>query len=180
MPDNYSVTDVRASRTRATIVDAFTALALKQRYDAIRVSDLISRAGIGKSTFYEHFRSKDDVLLDAIQPVILALATAASGRAARSYVRAMVAHLWDRRSVVRPLMDPTPTSVVQRSLTDAIKPHVARAGFSESQSSILATGIAAAQLAIMRCWLAGQATATVDDMTDSLIAWSRLLQMDQK
>lgn len=163
-------------RTRAAIVDAFVALAFERRYDAIGVCDLIARAGIGKSTFYEHYRSKDDVLLHTMQPVLLALATAASGRAARSYILEMVRHLWESRSIARPIMDSWTAAIIQRRLADSIQPHAVRAGLADGNASISATGIAAAQLAMLRCWLTGQAASTIDDMTDRLIACSRLFE----
>lgn len=180
MQNDPTVDSRRASRTRAAIIDAFIELAFECRYDAIRVADLITRAGVGRSTFYEHFQSKDDVLLNAMRPILLALATAASGRAARSYVRNMVYHLWERRSVGRPILDSTTTPIIQRHLAEAIRPHAVRAGLADGNSSILATGIAAAQLAMLRCWLAGRATSTTDDMTDQLIACSCLLDLDRR
>ncbi|MBX7483234.1 TetR/AcrR family transcriptional regulator [Qipengyuania qiaonensis] len=167
---------VPRTQTRKAIVDAFTALALRHRYETIRASDIIANAGVGKSTFYEHFRGKNDVLLHAMQPVVLALATAASGRAARSYIRETVRHLWDRRLVGRALLDSTTGPVFQRSLAEAIRTHAVRAGLGDSAAAIAARGIAAAQLAMLRSWLAGEATSTIDDMTDSLVACSRLLR----
>ena len=162
-----------SSNTETAIIDAFVALALERRYDAIRVADLIVHAGVGKSTFYEHFRGKDDVLLTAMQPILLALATAASGRAARSYVRSVIEHLWERRSVARPIMDSAAASILQRRLADAI----ARHGGGQANTMdvpLSAIGIAAGQLAMLRCWLSGHVPATIDAMTDQLIACSWL------
>jgi AcrR family transcriptional regulator len=178
MPDKPSPGIRSVSRTRGAVVDAFIALALRHRYETIRASDIIARADVGKSTFYEHFRGKDDVLLHAMQPVLLALATAASGRAAHSYVRDMVRHLWDRRSIGRALLVSTSEPIVQRSLAEAIRPHAIRADLPEGASFFAAKGIAAAQLAMLRSWLAGESTSTIDDMTDRLIACSRLLRPD--
>lgn len=154
-------------------MDAFVALVLEQRYDAIRVADLITHSGVGRSTFYEHFQGKDDVLLAAMQPILLALSTAASGRAAHSYVRSMVQHLWERRSLARPIMDSKAASILQRRLADAIVRHGGGQA-DAADAPLFATGIAAAQLAMLRCWLAGHVPATIDVMTDHLIACYRL------
>ncbi len=156
------------------IVAALTTLIGERRYDMIRVADITRYAGIGKSTFYDHFDSKDEVLLDAMQPILLALATAASGRAARGYVLGMVQHLWDRRAIGRPLMASSIAPRVQRDLAEAIRPHVERSGCPAGASIITATGIAAAQLAMLRSWLSGEAAATAGQMTDRLIDCSRL------
>lgn len=161
------------SSTEIAIVDAFHTLAIERRYGAIRVIDIIDRAGVGKSTFYEHFQGKDDVLLTAMTPILLALATAASGRAARSYVRPFIEHLWERRSAVRLILESTAASILQRRLADVIASHGGRQ-FDAEGVPLFAIGIAASQLAMLRCWLAGHVAATVDAMTDRLIACSRL------
>lgn len=178
MPNSDPADRRRALRTHKAIVDAFIALAFERRYETIRVSEMIVRAGVGKSTFYEHFRSKDDVLLDALRPIVLGLATAASGRTARSYVHQMVGHLWDRRSSGRSVLDSMTTPLIQRRLAEAIRPHAVRDGLIDSAASIASVGIAAAQIAMLRCWLAGHATATIDEMTDRLIACSRMVERD--
>lgn len=165
--------DRRVSNTRTAIIDAFIGQALERRYEAIRVADLIERAAVGKSTFYEHFRGKDDVLLAAMHPVLLALATAASGRAARTYIRAMVEHLWERRSVGRPILDSRTAPIIQRRLATLIAAHGVGAE-SDGRPCLFAIGIAAAQLAMLRCWLAGHVSVTIDAITDQLIACSCL------
>ncbi|OYW34904.1 MAG: hypothetical protein B7Z42_16035, partial [Brevundimonas sp. 12-68-7] len=68
--------DRRSQRTRKAIFEAFTRLMFARRYSAIRTTDLIEAAGVGRSTFYEHFRNKDDVLVWAIDPVFEPLADA--------------------------------------------------------------------------------------------------------
>lgn len=108
-----------------------------------------------------------------MRPILLVLATAASGRAARSYVRPVIEHLWERRSVARPILDSTAASILQRRLVDAIATHGGRQLDAEGVP-LFAVGIAASQLAMLRCWLAGHVAATVDLMTDQLIAYSRL------
>ncbi|SBV31818.1 protein of unknown function [uncultured Sphingopyxis sp.] len=50
------------------MIDALASLLAERRYEAIRIADIRERADIGKSTFYEHFWSKDELLLAAIEP----------------------------------------------------------------------------------------------------------------
>lgn len=168
-------TDPRALRTRKAILDAFTGLVNERRYETIRIADLIAAAGVGRATFYEHFRGKSEVLLCAMEPVLLALSTAASGRAARSYVKAMVSHLWDRRSLGRTILNPTTGPIVQRHLAEMIRPHVERTSGADIAPSIRATGIAAAQIAMLRSWLGGEASCTAEEMTDRMIDCAKLL-----
>ena len=93
--------DRRSQRTRKAVFDAFTRLIFSRRYGAIRTSDLIEEAGVGRSTFYEHFRNKDDVMVWAIDPIFAPLAEAAAGKASPPRLRFVVDHLWERRALAR-------------------------------------------------------------------------------
>lgn len=168
-------TDRRALRTRKAILDAFIGLIMDRRYDIIRIADLAAAAGVGRATFYEHFHSKNDVLLSAMEPVLLTLATAASGRAARSYVHGTISHLWERRSLGRTILNSAAGPIVQRRLAEMIRPHIERAATASIAPSIPATGIAAAQIAMLRSWLTGEASCTIEEMTDRMIDCAKLI-----
>ena len=106
--------DARVRRTRETILQAFVRLALDCRYDQLRTSDLIAASGVSRSTFYEHFRSKDEVLLVAMDPLLLPIANAAAGRGARAHLRSMLEHVWDQRALGRVILDSRAATRLQR------------------------------------------------------------------
>lgn len=54
--------DRRVQRTRRLLWDAFRALIEEKGYDAVSVQDIIVRADVARTTFYLHFRDKDDLL----------------------------------------------------------------------------------------------------------------------
>ena len=60
-------TDRRASRTRRALNDALISLILEQRYDTITVQHVIDRANVGRSTFYAHYRDKEDLLRSSFE-----------------------------------------------------------------------------------------------------------------
>jgi len=54
--------DRRQKRTRQAVFAAFTGLLEKKNYSNITVQEIIDQADIGRSTFYSHFETKDELL----------------------------------------------------------------------------------------------------------------------
>jgi AcrR family transcriptional regulator len=53
--------DRRVARTREMLHQALMSLLLKTRYRAITIKDVCHAANVGRSTFYAHYTSKDDL-----------------------------------------------------------------------------------------------------------------------
>lgn len=58
--------DRRVRRTRQRLHAALMSLIVEKGYDKITVQDLIDRADVGRSTFYAHYETKDDLLLASL------------------------------------------------------------------------------------------------------------------
>ena len=55
--------DRRIGKTRKALKEALTDLILERGYEAVTVQEVISRADVGRSTFYAHFVDKDALLM---------------------------------------------------------------------------------------------------------------------
>ena len=90
-------TDRRILRTREVLGDALVNLILEKPFDSITVQDVLDRAGVSRSTFYVHYRDKNDLFLSDADEFFKGMATVLSRRRESSDrvapVRELFAHL---------------------------------------------------------------------------------------
>jgi AcrR family transcriptional regulator len=58
--------DRRVQRTRELLLDALFDLMIKRGYERLTIQNLLDRSGVGRATFYAHFKSKDDLLASSV------------------------------------------------------------------------------------------------------------------
>lgn len=66
-PTSRTKTDRRVLRTRDMLGDALVALMQEKNFDEITVQEVLDRAGVARSTFYVHYRDKDDLFLSDVE-----------------------------------------------------------------------------------------------------------------
>ena len=64
-----SKTDRRVSRTRRQLRNALMALILERGYNAVTIEDITERADLGRTTFYLHFRDKEELLVESLEEI---------------------------------------------------------------------------------------------------------------
>ena len=70
--------DQRVRRTRDRLGDALVELLVQKPFDDITVQDVLDGAGVSRSTFYTHYRDKNDLFLSDVEEFFESMATALS------------------------------------------------------------------------------------------------------
>ena len=64
------IEDRRIQKTLKLLREALVSLISEKPYDCIVIKEILDRANVGRSTFYMHFRDKDDLLLSGIHEML--------------------------------------------------------------------------------------------------------------
>jgi AcrR family transcriptional regulator len=101
--------DLRIRRTRSLLSNALVALMQEKSIDKITVQEVLDRAKVGRSTFYLHYRDKDDLFLCVLEDGLAMWSTALLRKQEKSYRVAPVAeffmHVGDANKLYRALVD---------------------------------------------------------------------------
>ena len=164
--------DRRVQRTRMAIFEAFRDLVLTRKYDDIKLAEIIEAAGIGRSTFYEHFRNKDDVLITSIEPLFGPLAKIPAGAAKPNDIRFVIDHFWEQRRFARIVFRDAVYEKLTRKLSDMIEAEIAVEDLAERR--LRAVAAASSLLGVIRAWILGEFSMNSDDLVARLMQLSGL------
>jgi len=118
--------DPRARKTRDALGDALVQLVHEKPFDAITVHEVLERAGVARSTFYAHFRDKDDLFLSDADEFFesLSMRLSRSGERSRRVapVRELLAHVGEMRAFHAALV----SSGKLHDLMELLRAHLAR------------------------------------------------------
>jgi AcrR family transcriptional regulator len=64
------IKDRRIQKTKKLLHEALGFLIREKAYDEITVQEILDRANVGRSTFYMHFRDKDELLVSSIHEML--------------------------------------------------------------------------------------------------------------
>jgi AcrR family transcriptional regulator len=121
--------DRRTLKTRKALSTALVSLMREKNYEAISVQEILDRADIGRSTFYTHYRDKNELLVDGLQGLREFLQEAqksAASASKHSYERvigfslAMFEHVHEHKDVFHSLIDGHGWAIVSKNLEEII------------------------------------------------------------
>lgn len=159
--------DRRVRRTQRLLLDALINLILERGYDRVTVGDVLERADVGRSTFYSHFRDKQDLLLSAfaqlrgdLQQELDGLAAGPPSMNAPGPALVLFTHAHQHRAVYRALCGKQGGVIVHRHLHTMfselmlrhLQPHLDAAG-NAIPVPVVVEALTSAALGLLTWWL---------------------------
>lgn len=177
--------DRRVSRTRRQLRDALMALILERGYNAVKVEDITDRADLGRTTFYLHYRDKEELLIESLETIaeelksqveILSDLRMEQGRSQVNPVGVVFRHVDENRDLYRIILKGEGSSTVFIRIRDMIEAAAVEffmRRISELVNSppalprgLVAGYFASAMLGFIAIWLEKELPLTGDEAAD--------------
>ena len=177
-------TDRRVERTRELLQKALIELIAERGYDAITIQDIVDHANVGRTTFYLHYNSKDELFMSCHEAIVSEFHIGPVHPLSREELlspeitpetTSAYRHLEERRALLYAIFQGKDSLLILRQIRDRSAREIEanlRAAFAEADSiiplDILANYLAGAQIALMQWWLEKRRPHTPDNLTQTL------------
>ena len=157
--------DRRSRRTCERLGSALLTLIQERPIDDVTVQQVLDRASVGRSTFYLHYRDKDDLLLSQLEGFLEVMSTVLSVRKEQSHrvvpVAELFAHIGNQNKLYRALADSGRLNEffdlaqgyfargIERRLTESKRV----SSLSRRDLAARASALAGSMLSLLRWWL---------------------------
>ena len=164
-PSSMRKADARIRRTRMQLGTALLNLILEKPIREVTVQDVLDRSGVGRSTFYLHYRDIGDLLLSQLEMFCEAMSAVLSERREKSNrvvpVAELFAHIGNDNKLYRVLSD----SGHLKDFYELAEGHFARGigrrliesgrlkDIPPRELAARATALSGSMLALLRWWL---------------------------
>ena len=187
-------TDRRVERTRELLQKALIELITERGYDAITIQDIVDRANIGRTTFYLHYNSKDELFISCHEAMVSKFLIAPLHPLSREELlspdapqglKSAYQHLEDSRAMLYAIFQGKDSLLIMRQIRDwnarEIETNL-RNVFAEAESTIpldvLANYLAGAQIALMHWWLEKRQPHTLANLAQTFHRLQRAVIRD--
>jgi len=159
--------DRRTERTRQALDDAFVKLMFERGYELLSVADIIEAANVGRSTFYEHYTGKEELLRQTVTRPFTKLASLVGGAVTVAELVALLEHFLEHGKLTRTLMNGSTRPLMVRCLAEMMEPRLAAllrrhpgAATPMLPEAMIVTQVAESQIALIAQWLTARACRT--------------------
>lgn len=172
--------DRRVDRTRTLLQNALLSLISERSYETITVEDICETANVGRSTFYAHYTSKDDLKRSGIDDHLRKLLVERQretlnrsgnpGGQTFGFSLAMFEHARDHKELYRALAGGrggvVALATIRQILSDLVRSELAASANKDSAEALpreaVVQYVVGAYMAVMTWWLDGGAKLPPD------------------
>jgi AcrR family transcriptional regulator len=189
-----SKTDRRVQQTRERLQKALIDLLSERDYEAITIQDIVDRARIGRTTFYLHYNSKDELFVSCHDAIIREFHIGARHGLSREQflspeppdgMISAYTHLREKRALLYSVFQGRESLSILRQIrlwnAKELQENL-RAVFAEAESAIpfdlLANYLAGAQIAMLQWWLEKSRTHTAESLARTFHRLQRAAILD--
>ena len=175
--------DRRVQRTRELLQKALIELISERGYDEITIQEIADRANVGRTTFYLHYRNKDELFISCHEAIVREFRIGPLHPLSREELLSPEApagmtsayrHLEEVRARLYSVLQGKDSLLILRRICDWNAQEIEaglRAAFGEADSTIpfdvLANYLAGAQIALMQWWLEKHQPHKVEDLAQT-------------
>ena len=155
-------------------MSAFTRLVFTKGFENISVSEVVAAAEIARSTFYEHFADKEDVLRACMSRFFSVMADCVCQKAEPQELVAVLDHLWENRRLTDGIFSGHARLILARNQADLVEARLRVMDMTiRLPLRLAAIQVAEAQLALIESWMRGRAYCSSAVLASALHRLSR-------
>jgi AcrR family transcriptional regulator len=169
--------DTRVRRTRNALIRAFNQLFMERGYEDFGIADIAARANVARSTFYQHFAGKDEVLASAASGILRLLADSVLEAEEDPSLAVVLDHFWQIRVQARTVLGNIgkgPVFKIFSALVEArLRAQIDADLLPAIPLRLVAIQLATGQLAMIHEWLFGQYSCTPLELAHAIHSSTR-------
>lgn len=142
---------------------AFNSLVLAKGYGGLLPADIAEAAGVARSTLYEHFAGKEDMLRHSLAPILAPLAECVDSVETPPRLEFVLNHIRESRGMARALLSGRARLIAHRTLAKSIAARLPKtpACGTPVPPGLQAAYLASAILGVLDEWLSGRTACSV-------------------
>ncbi len=176
-------TDRRVQRTRELLQKALIKLINEREYDTITIQDIVDHANVGRTTFYLHYNSKDELFISCHEAIISEFRIGPLHPLSREELlspdppmgmTSAYRHLEEARAQLYSIFLGRDSQLILRRIRDWSAQEIEaslRCAFTETDSTIpfdvLSNYLAGAQIALVQQWLEKRQSYTLENLAQT-------------
>lgn len=155
------ITDRRIARTRLALRDAMLQLMPERGWDDLKIQEICERANVGRSTFYMHYCSKDDLLSESLNDLRDALSVAVTEDSEQyqplAFMNGLLTHMVEQRRIFKAVIGRRSGQSVERRFREMvfqlIDQDLAKRNYPKVQRQMVGRYLAGGVVDLMVWWV---------------------------